>query len=119
MNPFEMVIALGGIGLVGFFIAKFTGLIKTWINRNNTGIDEEEFDRLAQAFIEHKKNTQRRLENLEAIISEQDNNEAQKTVGKQQERIEPSERSIEIEEPKPEKGKTKSGDSNLRNMLRE
>lgn len=34
----------------------------------DSGINDEAFDRLAKAFIEHKKDMQQRVQNLEAII---------------------------------------------------
>lgn len=55
-------------------IACATGLIKAWINRskNSSGVDAESFNRLAKAFMEHKKEMKQRVENLEAIIVEDD-----------------------------------------------
>jgi hypothetical protein len=52
-----------------------TGLIKAWINRNNHSqeeVDEESFNRLAKAFMQHKKEMQERVQNLEAIVAEED-----------------------------------------------
>lgn len=55
-------------------IACATGLLKSWINRdkNKSGVDEESFNRLARAFMQHKKEMKKRVENLEAIISDQE-----------------------------------------------
>lgn len=56
-------------------IACATSLIKEWINRDkNSGVDEEGFDRLAKAFMQHKKEMQERVQNLEAIIAEDEEN---------------------------------------------
>jgi len=58
-------------------IACATGLIRSWINRHknsNQGVDEESFNRLARAFMQHKKEMQERVENLEAIIADEENN---------------------------------------------
>lgn len=114
----EMVVALvgaiGGIALVGFIVAKITGLIKAWINRNNNTYNEEDFNRLAKAFMQHKKDTERRLQNLEAIASEED------TAGsfvKHRSIDEPKHNSIEIDDD--EQAESDSGNNNLRNMLRE
>lgn len=55
-----------------------TGLIKAWINRKNSsqaGVDEENFNRLAKAFMQHKKEMQERVQNLEAIVAEEDEEE--------------------------------------------
>jgi len=50
-----------------------TGLIKKWMDREpGSQVDEESFNRLAQAFMEHKKEMAERVENLEAIIAESD-----------------------------------------------
>lgn len=120
----EMIVALvgaiGGIALVGFIVAKITGLIKSWINRNKNAIPEEEFDRLARAFIEQKKDTQRRLQNLEAIIAEEDSEKAPSETKTNSKRIESAKQSIEIKD----RGtgnheKSSNNDNNLRNMLRE
>jgi len=53
-------------------IACATGLIKSWINRkkSDSEVDAESFNRLARAFMEHKKEMQKRIENLEAIIAD-------------------------------------------------
>lgn len=121
----EMVVALvgaiGAFALVGFLAAKTFGLIKAWINRKNGGVTEEEFNRLARAFMEHKKDTQRRIQNLEAIISEEDS-----TEGVQQEKspnqIEAPKKSIEFDDAENVSEESNSKDSNknnLRNMLRE
>lgn len=119
----EMVVALvgsiGAFALVGYLAAKTFGLIKTWINRNKNSIPEEEFDRLAKAFMQYKKNTERRLQNLEAIISEQDQESTIDTQSSSKQ-IDAPRANIEIEDQEPEKGKSQSGNSdNLRNMLRE
>lgn len=116
----EMVVALvgslGAFALVGYLAAKVFGLIKAWINRNNNSIPEEEFNRLAKAFMKYKKDTEQRLQNLEAIISEED------TSGSQSEskQIKAPKESIEIEDRETEEQESQSDDpNNLRNMLRE
>lgn len=114
----EMVVALvgaiGGIALVGFIVAKITGLIKAWINRNNSGYNDEDFNRLAKAFMQYKKDTERRLQNLEAIVTEEDHTTSSTSENKQ---IQESKRSIEIDDE--EEDESQSGNKNLRNMLRE
>ena len=50
-----------------------TGLIKKWMDREpGSEVDEESFNRLARAFMEHKKEMSERVENLEAIVAESD-----------------------------------------------
>lgn len=119
----EMVVALvgsiGAFALVGYLAAKTFGLIKTWINRNKNSIPEEEFDRLAKAFMQYKKNTERRLQNLEAIISEQEQGSTT-DIQSNSKQIDAPRENIEIKDQESEKGKSQSGNSdNLRNMLRE
>lgn len=46
-------------------------LIKTKMERDN-GIEAETFNRLAEAFVEHRKEMKKRVENIEAIIADQD-----------------------------------------------
>lgn len=52
-----------------------TGLIKAWINRQkeqNANVDEESFNRLARAFMQHKKEMTERIQNIEAILADSD-----------------------------------------------
>jgi len=119
----EMVVAIigtvAGVGLLGYIIGKTTGLIKAWIERNKGGYDEETFDRLAKAFMQHKKDTERRLRNLEAIVT--DENASPSQADRQ---LEEPHKTIEIEDAEREEEneqKEKSGntdDRNLRNMLK-
>lgn len=58
-------------------IFSFAALVCTGVYRvvmvklkKDTGIDEETFERLAKAFIDHKKDMQKRVQNLEAIIAD-------------------------------------------------
>lgn len=118
-----MIVALvgtiAGVGLIGYLSAKIFGLINAWINRNNNSIPEESFNRLAKAFMEYKENTERRLQNLEAIISEEDSGSSSSSENKSKQ-IEAPREPIEIEDRETEEEETQSGnDTNLRNMLRE
>lgn len=58
-----MIIAVVAIGCA-------TGLISSWMKKHyrETEIDEENFNQLAKAFIQHKKDMLRRVQNLEEII---------------------------------------------------
>lgn len=47
-----------------------TSLIKAWINKQHSRIDEESLSRLAQVFKKHIKEMQRRIRNLEAIVAD-------------------------------------------------
>ncbi len=86
-------------------------LIRAKIEQNN-GINDETFERLARAFMHHRKETEQRLQNLEAIVTEEP--EHTKKTGN-------SHRAIELPDEE-EKEKDESGpesQNNLRNMLRE
>lgn len=118
----EMVVALvgaiGGIALVGFIFAKIVGLTKAWINRNNTAITEEDFDRLAQAFMEHRKRSERRIQHLEAIIAGQDEKRSPHPLSEPGEETEASSETIEIDDEQQDES-SDDNDGNLRNMLHE
>lgn len=53
-------------------IACATSIILTWIDKkkNKNGVDEDTFDRLARAFMQHSKEMRERVKNLEAIIAD-------------------------------------------------
>ncbi len=76
MQGEEFVLAIiaitmsAGVLIVG--ITKITELIKVWINRNDTGVNEDAFNRLAKAFMQHKKEMEQRMQNVEAIIADED-----------------------------------------------
>ncbi|HET6528471.1 MAG TPA: hypothetical protein VFG39_06940 [Balneolaceae bacterium] len=117
MTDFEFIFAViaiaGGIGFTFFIFGNIFKLIRTKINKNN--FNEEAFNRLARAFSKYKKDSERRIENLEAIIAG-DEPEAQ-LKSNAQSKIDTA-RSIEID-AKPKKVDSETDDSNLRNMLRE
>ncbi|MEL7833072.1 hypothetical protein [Fodinibius sp. Rm-B-1B1-1] len=121
----EMVVALvgsiGAFALVGYLAAKTFNLVKTWINRNKGGVPEEEFNRLARAFMDYKKNSQRRLEHLEAIIADEEpNSQTQEQEQKPPKQIDAPNKEIEIEDSESaSQGSLSSDHNNLRNMLRE
>lgn len=71
---FQFLIPIFGIVfgtiLTGVIFWKVFDVIKAWINRDKSSIDEEQFERMARAFIQHKKDTERRLKNLETIVTD-------------------------------------------------
>lgn len=108
-----MVAIIGGLGFAGFLFWNIFGLIKQWINRKsgNSEINPQFF----KALGEFKKNTERRLSNLEAIVSdlEEENyrlDETHETM---------SDIEIEEKEVRSSSNKGKDSDGNLRNMLNE
>lgn len=104
----DVFIVLIVFGFVTLFFSGIYKLIRAKMDR--TGINEETFDRLAKAFIQYKKDTNRRIEHLEAIIADE-----QPATDNQFENTDPS---IEIEEDKQQQ--PQSGDAGkLRNMLHE
>lgn len=104
---FGSVLTIVFMGIVG-------GIINSWIKRGSGSKDLTKNKEFLSALREFKEKTDRRLSNLEAIVTEEEpeNTRQKKSVkGKEQSR------SIEIElndEPG-EKDSSKSG--NLRNML--
>jgi ferritin-like metal-binding protein YciE len=94
-------------------------LAKKWIDRKNSPYSDETFDRMAQAFIKHKKETERRLQNLEAIVTDDGPaTKRSKSPNKKKEK-KPSAKTIEIDSDSSEKDQKKdnSESGNLRNML--
>lgn len=108
-----MVAIIGGLGFAGFLFWNVFSLIRQWINRKsgNSDINPQFF----KALGEFKKNTERRLTNLETIVSDLEEeryrlDENHETMGD----IE-----IEEEEVRSSSNKGKDEDGNLRNMLNE
>lgn len=115
--PFEefaiaIVAIVGGVGLAGFIFYNIFKLIRTWMSGSNS-YDDETFERLARAFMQHKKETERRLQNLETIVTDEDSSSSTNST----KQIKESNKKIEIEDEDEEE--IKSSDGNLRNMLRE
>src|SRR5699024_10433465 len=69
MDIVPIIAIIFGCTLAGYVFYKIIDLIKAWINRNKTPYDEEKFERLAKAFIQHKKENERRLNKLEANLN--------------------------------------------------
>lgn len=122
MNEDIIIVAIVFGSILGMIaIPMLINLAKKWIDQKNSSIPEEKFNRLARAFMEHKKDTQRRIQNLETIISEDDSTESlqQEESAKQ---IEAPKESIEFDDSENVSEETESNDdnkNNLRNMLRE
>lgn len=116
MEPPEFFIAaiaiIAGTGLAAYIFGNIFKLIKTWLNRGS-GYDEETFERLARAFMQHKKDTERRIQNLEAIVADESDSKSTKK------QIEQARKTIEIEDEEGEKESNSKSGNNLRNMLRE
>jgi hypothetical protein len=63
-----MAMVLGASVLITA-IVKGTDLIKSWMNRGS-GYNDESFERLARAFVQHKKEMTERIQNIEAIVAD-------------------------------------------------
>ena len=101
-----------GTTFAAFIFYQIFSLIKTWINRHKSAYDEDSFERMAQAFIKHKENTERRLQHIEAIVTDDEPASSAKELNR------PSSKTIEIKEDH-KKNRTQSDSQNLRNMLKE
>lgn len=90
---------------------KFFDMVRGTIN-NKSRWDEDKFERLARAFIQHRNKTDERLQNIEAILA----GDEPRASGKSQEKAKTSSRqSIEIEDHIRDEADNENG--NLRNML--
>lgn len=60
--------------IFGFAAFVCTGVYKLISKKlhQNDEIDSETFERLARAFMQHKKEMEKRVQNLEAIVTDQD-----------------------------------------------
>lgn len=71
-----IALILIGFGTVlgGLVLWKVFDLVRSSIKENKTAITEEDFDRLARAFIQHKKEMQKRVKKLESVMVEENEN---------------------------------------------
>ncbi len=116
MSEEEFVIALvaivAGIGFAGFIMYNIFSLIRSKIessNKSSGNIDPQFF----RALSDFKKTTERRLNNVEAILT--DIEEERIRIPEEAE----STGDIEIEEESQRTASKKTQDGNLRNMLNE
>lgn len=99
-----------GTALTGYLFGKFFGLIKSWIESRRQSYDEEAFNRLAKAFTQYKRDTERRLRNLETIATEEDPSSPAA--------LKQTYKTIEIEDNE-DATKSDTANTGLKNMLRE
>lgn len=71
----------------GIIMWKFFDIVRNSIKKNKEKFDDERFDRLAKAFIQHRKKTDKRLENIEAIITGGPSGSARKQVDESYEKL--------------------------------
>ncbi|WP_103664180.1 hypothetical protein [Gracilimonas amylolytica] len=117
MSGEEFVLAmigiLGGLGFAGFIFWNIFSIIKQWIHRKsgNSQLDPQFF----RALGEFKKNTERKISELEAKINELEEERYRVGEGEHE-----SMGDIEIEEEEIRSSSKQDRDnSNLRNMLNE
>ncbi len=108
-----LVAIVFGIGLTGFFLHNVFGIIKAWISRKSSASSGDINPQFFKALGEFKKTTERRISNLESIVSELEEEkiripEASESLGE-----------ITIENKEVRATQKKEDDSNLRNMLNE
>lgn len=108
----SLVAIVFGVGLTGFVLHNIFGIVKARVNRKNStsgDINPQFF----KALGEFKKTTERRISNLEAIVSELEEEkiripESSESLGE-----------ISIEDKEVRAAQKKEDNSNLRNMLNE
>lgn len=119
-----------GTPLVGFTLYGVYKLLKLWIGGpSGEVVPRQDFNRLGKAFVEFKKDAERRIRSLEAIVSEEDRGKsASQSSGSSSRQLGEPTKTIEVDsggeaeekEAGSRKNKGESSDSNnLRNMLRE
>ena len=115
MSDEEFILALVaivfGIGFLGFILHNVFSIIKAWIGRKS-GSSGDINPQFFKALGEFKKNTERRITNLEAIVSD---------LEEEKIRIPDSSSAgdITIEDEDIRAKKDEKDDNNLRNMLNE
>lgn len=116
MTDEEFIIALaaiaGGIGFAIFLFYNIFNLIQTWINRKSGSANTDINPQFFKALGEFKKNTERRLTNLESIVTDLDEERYAITDSDETPQI-------EIEDKKERSASEKGESGNLRNMLNE
>jgi len=115
MTDEEFVLSILGIvagtAIVGIVFGGIFSVIKTWINRKNKSAASELDPQFFRALSEFKRKTEHRLSNLEAIVTDTEE-ERQKLASNPEIEIEGE----DLREQKSDKNKE---DGNLRNMLNE
>lgn len=105
---------IGGLGFTTFLFWNFFNLIKMWIERKSGGTNSKNLDpKFFAALSKFKKDTERRITNLEAIISDQELQtiETSKTAS--------TAHHIKLESETKQAEEIEVDDSKLRNMLNE
>lgn len=112
-DVFIVAIVFGTV-LTIVFLGIMSSIIKAWIKRGSTGNLSENKEFLA-ALREFKEKTERRLENLEAIVTDETPRKISAPQKKKETKQTKSSLEIELDD-EPESESTKDG-SRLKNML--
>jgi len=117
MGPFEVVVSLAAFLLGGAIFWRLTGLIKYGIDKRYEAKRSHSLEEdVLKDYQKFKRDTQRRLQNLETIAAEYD-----EITGRdeQVDELQAHEPAIEMEDSSQrEETKVEEGRSNLPNMLR-
>lgn len=117
MQEEEFIVALVaiifGVGLGGFFLHNVFSVIKAWINKKSGSSSGDINPQFFKALGEFKKSTERRIANLEAIVSELEEEKIRIPESAD------SNAEITIEDQEVRTEAKKEDNSNLRNMLNE
>jgi predicted PurR-regulated permease PerM len=116
MEFWEIIALICCLIFVGFIFNKIVDLIKTWINRKKPTYDQEKFEKLAKAFIQYKKRSERRVKKLETSIHRIEPESSAAT--RQLSQDTPRNETIEVES-KPAEKRAKTSSGKMKNMLRE
>ncbi len=121
MNPQELAviaIVFGSIVSIVFLVV-VGGIIKSWV-KNKSGSNLSENEQFLSALREFKEKTDRRLSNLEAIVTDESESEA--LSGRAAKKISEKEKQndildIEIDDELENEKESKPGSGKLKNML--
>lgn len=114
---FVLAVIFGSVVTI-VFLAIVGGLIKTWIKSKNSSEDITKNKEFLSALRDFKEKTERRIANLEAIVTEERQLESKKNSRdlKNKDRSEHS-RAVEIEMDDESKSEESGSSGKLRNML--
>lgn len=115
---FVLAVIFGSVTTI-VFLAIVGGLIKTWIKSKNSPGDITKNKEFLSALRDFKEKTERRIANLEAIVSDQEYQLEEKKQSNQKSIEEKGEhsRAVEIEMDDESKSEESQSSGNLRNML--
>lgn len=115
---FVLAVIFGGITTI-VFLAIVGGLIKTWIKSKNSPGDITKNKEFLSALRDFKEKTERRIANLEAIVSDQEYQLEEKKQSNQKstEKKREHSRAVEIEMDDENRSEESQSSGNLRNML--